>query len=87
MGRLTYHIILPVKYRYKVLKGEGCRELLIQVCNAEEIGIFKGVDQFGPRSYACGIYCETERKYKSQTFEGARFAQTLDGVSKTERSL
>lgn len=34
------------KYRYKVLTGDiqvRCRELLIQVCEAQEIEILKGV--------------------------------------------
>ncbi|GAA4272408.1 IS200/IS605 family transposase [Aquimarina gracilis] len=45
-SRLTCHIVWCSKYRYKVLKGDiqvRCRELLIQICEAEDIEILKGV--------------------------------------------
>ncbi|KAI9130898.1 IS200/IS605 family transposase [Acaryochloris sp. CCMEE 5410] len=44
--RLTVHIVWVTKYRYQVLKGEvqeRCRELLIQIYDAEDIRILKGV--------------------------------------------
>ncbi|WP_029477777.1 IS200/IS605 family transposase, partial [Deinococcus frigens] len=44
--RLTVHIVWVTKYRYAVLRGEvqvRCRELLIQVCDAEDVKILKGV--------------------------------------------
>ena len=44
--RLTVHIVWITKYRYHVLKGEiqkRCRELLIQVCDSEDVRILKGV--------------------------------------------
>jgi putative transposase len=43
--RLTVHLVWITKYRYHVLKGEiqkRCRELLIQVCDTEDIRILKG---------------------------------------------
>lgn len=43
---LTCHIVWVTKYRYKVLRGDvqtRCRELLIQICEAEGIEILKGV--------------------------------------------
>ena len=43
---ITAHIVWSTKYRYPVLKGDiqkRCRELLIQICEAEDIGILKGV--------------------------------------------
>ena len=46
ISRLTVHIVWVTKYRYKVLKGEiqkRCRELIIQICDAEDIRILKGV--------------------------------------------
>jgi len=46
VSRLTCHIVWSTKYRYKVLKGDlqvRCRELLIQVCEAQGIDILKGV--------------------------------------------
>ena len=46
VSRLTVHLVWVTKYRYKVLKGEiqkRCRELMIQVCDAEDIRILKGV--------------------------------------------
>jgi len=44
--RLTVHLVWVTKYRYHVLKGEiqsRCRELLIQVCDSEDVRILKGV--------------------------------------------
>lgn len=44
--RLTCHIVWVTKYRYHVLKGDNqkrCRELIIQVCDVEEVEILKGV--------------------------------------------
>ena len=43
--RLTVHIVWTTKYRYHVLKGDiqkRCRELIIQICDAEDIRILKG---------------------------------------------
>lgn len=39
------HIVWVTKYRYQVLKGEiqsRCRQLIIQICDAEDIRILKG---------------------------------------------
>jgi putative transposase len=44
--RLTVHLVWVTKYRYPVLKGEiqkRCRELVIQICDAEDVKILKGV--------------------------------------------
>jgi putative transposase len=44
--RLTCHIVWVSKYRYHVLKGDiqkRCRELIIQICDVEEVKILKGV--------------------------------------------
>ncbi len=44
--RLTVHIVWATKYCYHVLVGEvkpRCRELLIQICDAEDVRILKGV--------------------------------------------
>ena len=44
--RLTVHIVWVTKYRYKVLTGDiqkRCRELLIQVCDTEDVRILNGV--------------------------------------------
>mgnify|MGYP000359692751 CR=1 FL=1 len=46
VSRITCHIVWSTKYRYKVLQGDlqiRCRELLIQVCEAQGIDILKGV--------------------------------------------
>ena len=43
---MQVHIVWVTKYRYPVLKGElqkRCRELIIQICDAEDIRILKGV--------------------------------------------
>ena len=44
--RLTVHVVWVTKYRYKVLKGDlqtRCRELLIQICDTEDVRILSGV--------------------------------------------
>ena len=44
--RLTVHLVWVTKYRYKVLEGDikkRCRELLIQICDAEDVRILSGV--------------------------------------------
>ena len=44
--RLTVHIVWVTKYRYHVLKGEvqkRCRDVLVQVCDSDDIKILKGV--------------------------------------------
>ena len=46
VSRITAHIIWVTKYRYPVLKGEikiRCRDLIIQICDAEDVRILKGV--------------------------------------------
>ena len=46
VSRLTAHIVWVTKYRYPVLEGDikmRCRTILIQVCEAEDIQILKGV--------------------------------------------
>ena len=44
--RMTCHLVWATKYRYQVLRGDvqvRCRELLIQICDAEGVEILKGV--------------------------------------------
>ena len=46
VSRLTVHIVWATKYRYPVLKGDiqiRCRDILRQICDAEDIIILKGV--------------------------------------------
>ena len=46
VSNLTVHIVWSTKYRYKVLQGDiktRCRSILIQICEAEDIVILKGV--------------------------------------------
>jgi len=46
VSRLTVHLVWVTKYRYKVLTGDiqkRCRELLIQVCDSEDVRILSGV--------------------------------------------
>ena len=43
---LTAHIVWITKYRYHVLKGDiklRCRDLIKQICDAEDVKILKGV--------------------------------------------
>ena len=45
VSRSTIHLVWVTKYRYHVLKGEiqkRCRELMIQICDAEDIRMLKG---------------------------------------------
>jgi len=46
VSRLTAHIVWSTKYRYSILEGDiqiRCRKLLIQICDAEDVQILKGV--------------------------------------------
>jgi putative transposase len=46
VSRLTAHIVWVTKYRFPVLEGDvkiRCRTLLIQICDAEDVKILKGV--------------------------------------------
>ena len=43
--RLTVHPVWVTKYRYQVLKGEvqkRCQELIMQICDAEDVRILQG---------------------------------------------
>ena len=45
-SNLTAHIVWVTKYRYPVLNGDikiRCSSILIQICEAEDIQILKGV--------------------------------------------
>ena len=44
--RLTVHLVWVTKYRYQVLTGDiqkRCREILIQICDTEDVRILNGV--------------------------------------------
>ena len=44
--RLTVHVVWVTKYRYHVLQGDiqkRCRSVLVQICDAEDVRILKGV--------------------------------------------
>ena len=46
VSRMTAHIVWATKYRYPVLRGDlqqRCRALLLQICDAEDVQILKGV--------------------------------------------
>ena len=46
ISQIQIHIVWVTKYRYGVLKGDiqkRCREIIIQICDAEDIRIIKGV--------------------------------------------
>jgi len=46
VSRLSAHIVWVTKYRYHVLKGDvqvRCKDLVVQICNAENVQILKGV--------------------------------------------
>ena len=46
VSSLTAHIVWSTKYRYSVLQGDikqRCRSILIQICEAEDVIILKGV--------------------------------------------
>ena len=46
VSSLSVHIVWSTKYRYSVLEGDikvRCRSILIQVCEAEDVVILKGV--------------------------------------------
>jgi putative transposase len=44
--RITAHLVFVTKYRYPVLQGDvqkRCRELIMQICDTEDVSILKGV--------------------------------------------
>ncbi len=46
VSNLSCHLVWATKYRYNVLQGDiqqRCRDLLIQICNSENVHILKGV--------------------------------------------
>jgi putative transposase len=46
VSEMSVHIVWSTKYRYSVLTGDikrRCREILIQICEAEDVIIMKGV--------------------------------------------
>jgi len=46
VSRLSAHIVWITKYRHSVLVGEvqkRCRDILVQVCDSEDVRILKGV--------------------------------------------
>lgn len=46
ISNLSCHLVWATKYRYNVLQGDiqhRCRDLLIQICNSENVHILKGV--------------------------------------------
>ena len=46
VSKMSAHIVWVTKYRYHVLKGDvqkRCRDLLVQICNSENVQILKGV--------------------------------------------
>src|SRR5271157_5734344 len=46
VSRLSAHLVWVTKYRYHVLKGDvqlRCRDLIRQICDAEDVKILKGV--------------------------------------------
>ena len=46
VSSLSCHIVWSTKYRYPVLQGDiqqRCRDILIQICDSENVGILKGV--------------------------------------------
>ena len=46
ISNLSCHIVWSTKYRYHVLQGDlkqRCRDLLIQICDSENVQILKGV--------------------------------------------
>lgn len=46
VSNLSCHLVWATKYRYHVLKGDlkqRCRDLLIQICDSENVHILKGV--------------------------------------------
>jgi len=45
-SRLTAHVVWVTKYRFHVLQGDiklRCRDLLVQICDSEDVRILKGV--------------------------------------------
>ena len=46
VSQLTVHIVWVTKYRYHILKGDlqkRTRDLIVQICDSENVKILKGV--------------------------------------------
>jgi len=46
VSRLTVHLVWVTKYRDQVLKSDiqkRCRDLIVQICDSEDVKILKGV--------------------------------------------
>ncbi len=46
ISQMQAHIVWVTKYRYEVLKGDiqkRCKDIIVQICDAEDIRILKGV--------------------------------------------
>lgn len=75
VSRLTVHIVWSTKYRYPVLHGDvqkECRNLLIQISDAEGINILKGVvsKDHVHMQYAYRVSSIPEYKYNCKEIEG-----------------
>jgi putative transposase len=83
ISELQIHIVWVTKYRYKVLQGkiqERCREIIIQICDAEDIRILSGVVskehvhmhiEYPPKKSVSNIV---------KKLKGAKFKKVTDGI-------
>jgi putative transposase len=74
VSRMTAHLVWVTKYRYYVLKGDiqkRCRELLIQICDSEDVKILSGVEsldhvhmhiEYAPKKLISDIARATQRQ-------------------------
>ena len=89
VSRLTVHLVWATKYRYHVLVDEvkpRCRELLIQICNAEDVRILKGRES-GSCSHACGVPTSVVGERSGQTIERTDFPDIAKRISPPRKTI
>src|SRR5215212_3728715 len=88
LTRLTAHIVWSTKYRYHVLEGDikvRCRELLMQICDAEDVRILSGV--VSKDHVHMHISAEAGIGGFGQTLERTLVAAFASRISKAQRTL
>ena len=90
VSHLTVHQVWVTKYRYKVLPGyiqKRCRELLIQVCDTEDVRILSGVVSKDLIHITYRISAVCFEKQSGQTDDRSSVAFASERVSGIEWTL
>ncbi len=79
ISQLQIHIVWVTKYRYPVLKGDiqkRCRDMITQICDAEDIWILKGVVS----KDHVHMHIELDKERRSLMASWKRRQKLIDGV-------